>query len=208
MLIADCGQSDKGEKVERARRAVTLARAAAGVTAGQLGPVLVHSLIAAGGADTKVTFAIWKQEVRPLLLAARLKSGTRADGAAGEAEKQLEVAALHALLRVCGLAGRADEALKVVFALRRDGIEPDRSCFRAYVNGKEIGSKRELQPSRPWNTFGVFRTGYVCVCMYTYTCMHTHTYTCIHGVLRTGYAQSTCPAAPARSSPKPASNAR
>ena len=58
----------------------------------------------------------------------------------GEAEAGAEAearrAGLHALLRVCGVGGRADQALRVVTAARRQGNAPDASFWTAYVNGR------------------------------------------------------------------------
>ena len=42
-----------------------------------------------------------------------------------------------ALLRVCGVAGRPDEALRVVYAMRKDGCRIDASCYTAYERGVE-----------------------------------------------------------------------
>mmetsp|Transcript_38803 Transcript_38803/g.124568 ORF Transcript_38803/g.124568 Transcript_38803/m.124568 type:complete len:449 (-) Transcript_38803:193-1539(-) len=61
---------------------------------------------------------------------------------------EAERAAAHALLRVCGIGGRPDEALRVAFALRQDGLEPDRACFSAYTNGKASARKTRAAPRR------------------------------------------------------------
>jgi len=133
------------------RRAVQRGAAAAG--AGEVNPLtgrssaaLAHAAIAACGGDVAGAIGVWRAEVRPLLRAARAEAA-----AAGEEEEDdeeargdrqpgaqpgAELAAVHALLRVCGVGGRPDEALRVVFAVRTDGLEPDASCFNAYLNGK------------------------------------------------------------------------
>ena len=40
------------------------------------------------------------------------------------------------MLRVCGVGGRADQALRIVTAARRQGNVPDASFWSAYVNGR------------------------------------------------------------------------
>jgi hypothetical protein len=48
---------------------------------------------------------------------------------------------------VCGLAGKAEEALRIVYAMRRDGLPADErwdvSCFRAYERGKALTAEQE-----------------------------------------------------------------
>ena len=46
------------------------------------------------------------------------------------------------------VGGRPDEALRVAFALRQDGLEPDRACFSAYTNGKASARKSRAAPRR------------------------------------------------------------
>jgi len=119
-------------KVQRTARAIAIARnaSASGSTsgdgqAGVLSPPLIHSLICASGADVDAAIAVWRSEVRPAVSSLPRPSLQRA-----------ALVAYHALLRVCGLAGRADEALRICFAMRKDGIPADKSCWTAYANGK------------------------------------------------------------------------
>ena len=53
-----------------------------------------------------------------------------------------EQAAYHALLRVCGAAARPDEALRIVYAMKRDGFPADATCYAAYLRGKESAAAR------------------------------------------------------------------
>lgn len=39
---------------------------------------------------------------------------------------------------MCGQGGRSDQALKLVYAMRKDGMEPDPTCWTAYSNGKAL----------------------------------------------------------------------
>ena len=61
--------------------------------------------------------------------------------AEAEAEVEARRAGLHALLRVCGVGGRADQALRVVIAARRQGNAPDASFWTAYVNGRAAAAQ-------------------------------------------------------------------
>jgi len=126
----------QAEHVERARRAAALARAAmargggsGGGAGGRLSAPLVHSLITSCGGDVQTALALWRM---PMV------SGGAGAGAEAEAEAEAEArrAGLHALLRVCGVGGRADQALRVVTAARRQGNAPDASFWTAYVNGR------------------------------------------------------------------------
>ena len=126
----------KAEHEQRARRAAELARAAAMRRGGggRLSAPLVHSLIASCGGDVDTALALWRQEVLPTL-----GGGQGRGGADGEARRS----GLHALLRVCGVGGRADQALRVVIAARKQGETPDASYWSAYVNGRAAAAEQE-----------------------------------------------------------------
>ena len=97
-------------------------------------PELVHSLLTACGADTRSAISLWQQEVRP-----RLQRGELGVGGADGRGSRAELAALCGLMRVCGSAGKADEALRIVYGFRRDGIEADGRAFMAFENAKRGG---------------------------------------------------------------------
>ena len=128
----------QAEHVERARRAAALARAAmargggsGGGAGGRLSAPLVHSLITSCGGDVQTALALWRMP----MVSGGAGAGAGA-GAEAEAEAEARRAGLHALLRVCGVGGRADQALRVVTAARRQGNAPDASFWTAYVNGR------------------------------------------------------------------------
>mmetsp|Transcript_3485 Transcript_3485/g.6445 ORF Transcript_3485/g.6445 Transcript_3485/m.6445 type:complete len:789 (-) Transcript_3485:109-2475(-) len=50
-------------------------------------------------------------------------------------------AAHHALLYVCGRAGRADLALRILYAMKKEYIEPDEVALNAYKAGKKRETK-------------------------------------------------------------------
>jgi len=147
----------QAEHVERARRAAALARAAmaggnggggGGGAGGQLSAPLVHSLITSCGGDVRTALALWRLPMVSGGAEAGLgtEAGARAEvGAETEVEAEVEAearrAGLHALLRVCGVGGRADQALRVVTAARRQGNAPDASFWTAYVNGRAAAAQ-------------------------------------------------------------------
>ena len=49
----------------------------------------------------------------------------------------LELASVHSLMRVCGVAAEPQAALRLLSALRKDKIYPDSSCYSAYLNGRQ-----------------------------------------------------------------------
>ena len=142
LRVAAPSDAPQEEHVERARRAAALARAAVargGGAGGQLSAPLVHSLIASCGGDVRTALALWRLP----MVSGGAEAGLGAEAGAGaevgaeaEAEAEARRAGLHALLRVCGVGGRADQALRVVTAARREGSAPDASFWTAYVNGR------------------------------------------------------------------------
>ena len=76
-------------------------------------PAVAHSLISACGADVRLAIQIWKEQLRPRIMRAREMGEARPAYARRGEQPTSEQAAYHALLRVCGVAGRPDEALKV-----------------------------------------------------------------------------------------------
>ena len=136
---------------ERARRAAAMAddAEARGLIPADAPPpaAVAHALVCACGADVGLALALWKRHLRPKVLAARQRSGGAPAYALPNEPPTAEQSAYHALLRVCGLAGKAEEALRIVYAMRRDGLPADErwdvSCFRAYERGKALTAEQE-----------------------------------------------------------------
>ena len=51
------------------------------------------------------------------------------------------LAAYHALLYVCGRAFRPDVALRLVYAMSKEGLEPDETALNCYKSGKRRNSE-------------------------------------------------------------------
>jgi len=95
---------------------------------------IAHALICSCGSDVDVAVALWKTHLRPNLLRVR-REGVAELPTVDGAQPTAEQASFHALLRVCGTAQRADEALRVVYAMKRDGLPIDAACYTAYRRG-------------------------------------------------------------------------
>ena len=127
-------------KLSRAVRAANLVQAAEArglLPADELPPAPVaHGLITACGDDVRSAIALWRDYLRPKFVAARGRDGQPLFNPPDQ-QPTAEQASLHAVLRVCGAARRADEALRVVYAAKRDGCPLDVSCYTAYQRGRE-----------------------------------------------------------------------
>ena len=98
-----------------------------------------------------------------MLLEARARvsaAGQASEEAAAKAVGEAETAAAHALMRVCGEAGRAEDALKLVYALKRDGVPLDASALSAYKNGKRAAAERGAAWHSAGGGAGLMRKGY------------------------------------------------
>ena len=96
---------------------------------------VAHALVCACGDDIRAAVTLWRDHLRPRMLSSR-NADTPLYNPAGQ-QPTAEQAAYHALLRVCGAAGRPDEALRIVYAMKRDGFPADGSCHSAYFRGKD-----------------------------------------------------------------------
>lgn len=111
---------------------------------------VVHALLSSCGADVAAALALWRSEVLPQLRQASSASASasgmgkgKAGGGDGEARRAVEEAqqaGLHALMRVCGSAGRADEALRLVVALRKQGGTPRGTHWSAFENTRDASA--------------------------------------------------------------------
>jgi pentatricopeptide repeat protein len=125
----------------------------------------VNAAIRCFGPDLDGAIECWKREIRPAVVARR--SGTArsypggADGPRGPSppagDKSL-AAAYHGLLYVCGRAGSPQMALRVVYAMRRDGLEPDETALNCYRSGKHDRQQKQEQ-QREGGDDGAFSAG-------------------------------------------------
>ena len=111
---------------------------------------MAHALVSACGDDVRSAIALWRDYLRPRLVSAR--GGMPPKFAPPGEESTADQAALYALLRVCGAARRADEALRVVYAMKKDGCPLDTTCYSAYERGRDnaaLGEADDGSGQRP-----------------------------------------------------------
>lgn len=82
---------------------------------------------------------VWKTELRPRALAYDKQRKSSAQNRYKENENL--IVTYHSLLHVSGRAGRADVALQLTHAMRKDGIEPTETAINCY----NAGSRRRTQ---------------------------------------------------------------
>jgi Pentatricopeptide repeat domain len=108
----------------------------------------VNAALRCFGSDLDRALEAWKGEIRPATLAhdARYRSSPSVQRSATKKPQQKGgtylssgkslTAAYHGLLYVCGRAAAPHMALRVVYAMRRDGLEPDETALNCYHSGK------------------------------------------------------------------------
>jgi hypothetical protein len=91
----------------------------------------VNAMLRCFGADIDAALALWKEEVRWQCTSfeKRLSSFGRAGW------KSLE-ASYHGLFYVSGRANRPDIALRLVYAMKREGLEPTETSLNSYRSGQ------------------------------------------------------------------------
>jgi pentatricopeptide repeat protein len=103
----------------------------------------VNAVLRCFGGNVDAALKFWKDDCRGACIQhesrARFKSPSRSKG------KNL-IAAYNGLLYVCGRALRPDVALRLVYAMSKEGLEPDELSLNCYKSGKKI------QQNMPANT--------------------------------------------------------
>jgi Pentatricopeptide repeat domain len=99
------------------------------------------------GPDIDAALAAWKTEIRPACVAHENRRRSRPPPVHRKQGKNL-VAAYHGLLYCSGRAQRADIALRIVYAMTKEGLEPSETALNVYQAGKrcqnEIMDKQGL----------------------------------------------------------------
>jgi hypothetical protein len=57
------------------------------------------------------------------------------------------MAAYHGLLFVCGRAVRPDIAVRLIYAMSKEGLEPDEVALKCYQSGKKVQQQQFLDVS-------------------------------------------------------------
>lgn len=111
--------------------------------------IMCHALLRSFGPDAKGALGFFKRELRVSLKA--LDAVDRAEEAARGLEDETEDGreidgvftsggnlslAYMALLYICGVSGRSDLALQLLYAMQRDGLPTDQNVWEAFEAGK------------------------------------------------------------------------
>jgi pentatricopeptide repeat protein len=95
----------------------------------------LNALLRCFGNEVDAALVIWKDEIRPQCISFE----NRIDSS----NKKNLIAAYQGLLYVCGRALRPDVALRVVYAMSKDGLEPNEASLNSYRSGSKIQKLNE-----------------------------------------------------------------
>jgi pentatricopeptide repeat protein len=90
----------------------------------------LNAVLRCFGSDIDAALRLWKDEVRPKCLSFERQLSSNS--------KKNLLAAYNGLLYVCGRALRPDIALRVVYAMSKDGLEPNETSLNSYRSGSRI----------------------------------------------------------------------
>lgn len=96
----------------------------------------VNAVLRCFGDDVDAALTAWKNEIRPKCLAYENRA-TRSLPPNRPAGKNL-LASYNGLLYVCGRALRPDIALRLVYAMSKEGLEPNENSLNSYRSGRRL----------------------------------------------------------------------
>jgi len=97
----------------------------------------VNAVLRCFGDDIDAALSAWKSEMRPHCLKYENRKRNSPPPLQRTRRKNL-VAAYHGLLYVSGRALRPEIALRLVYAMVKEGIEPNETALRCYYSGKLV----------------------------------------------------------------------
>ena len=104
---------------------------------------LVNACIRCYGDQVDKALLAWKNEMRSAVLAHENRKKPKSSESFPKKRKKNLVAAYNGLLYVCGKAGRPDIALRLAYAMNKEGVEPNETSFNSYIKGKEDRTEKE-----------------------------------------------------------------
>ena len=118
-------------------KAMQLFRQAADIGVGADGR-FANAILRCFGQDIDGAVTAWKEEIRPACLQHenRLR---RVPPSRGRKKGKNLVAAYDGLLNVAGRALRPDIGLRLLYAMKREGLEPNETTLNSYRSGKRLG---------------------------------------------------------------------
>ncbi|CAM9143566.1 unnamed protein product [Scytosiphon promiscuus] len=120
---------------------------------------ICNAVMVGFGADLTGAISFWRRHIRPALMQTSDEKSERAVDEVStqrsrriqEKRKQDLISAYCGLLYVCGRAQRPDAAVKVVFALRKEGVTPSSTLsstyFKAKKDSKDLGDDSLAGPA-------------------------------------------------------------
>ncbi|GAX13919.1 hypothetical protein FisN_5Lh180 [Fistulifera solaris] len=121
------GKTDASVAVELFRQATRV-----GITADGR---FINAIFRCFGDNIDAAISAWKGEIRSFCLSHGTHGGKNSDSQRRARDKNL-FAAYNGLLYVCGRARRSDIALRVVYAMKKEGLDPSELSLNCYNSGK------------------------------------------------------------------------
>lgn len=109
---------------------------------------LVNACIRCYGDQVDRALLAWKNEMRSAVLAHENRKRLSSSESFPKKRKKNLVAAYNGLLYVCGKAGRPDIALRLAYAMNKEGVEPNETSYNSYIKGKEDRTEKETAMMR------------------------------------------------------------
>jgi len=125
----------------------------------------VNAIFRCFGDDINQALIAWKSDIRR----ACIMHETSSPSSPNRSTNKNLIAAYNGLLHVCGRAQRPDVGVRLVYAMNREGIEPNEVSLNNYRAGKRLGTRlmgiktatlsssqqqQQQQQQRPQRTFG------------------------------------------------------
>lgn len=106
------------------------------------------------GDDIQGALVAWKNEIRRACLSHEHRTRSAPVSIYRSSGKNL-IASYHGLLYVCGRALRPDIALRLVYAMNKEGIEANEVALNCYRSGKRARKKFAFETESPVETKGI-----------------------------------------------------
>jgi len=91
----------------------------------------LNAIIRCFGSDITSAIDAWKSEIGHVA-----RAYNREKGSGASTGNSNLMAAYHGLFTVCGRGGRPDIAVRLAYAMRKEGIEPSETALNCYLSGK------------------------------------------------------------------------
>ena len=114
----------------------------------------INAVLRCFGDDITAALSAWKQEIRPACLTFENRARNKSPSMYRPKGKNL-LAAYNGLLFVCGRALRPDIAVRIVYAMNKEGLEPDELSQNCYRSGKRAHQSLLLADKKQTSRFGL-----------------------------------------------------